>query len=156
MCWATSKLPKKCIAKKDIHVYKIIQEHDHEICFSLIKNYPYYYDKLYTLEKEIRIYEDNIIKEGYHSYASFSKVIKEHKRWYMLTMSNIKIVQCIIPKGSTFYKNEDKEIVSDAIIIKNPYKIAIEDKKIILKIIYFWLLMISLILMGLFYIKAIY
>lgn len=60
------------------------------------------------------------VNEGYHSFAyaydlsSLKNVIKNLKKQ---TLKNVVIMECIIPKGSYYYKNPELEIVSSNIII---------------------------------------
>lgn len=58
-----------------------------------------------------------IINEGYHSFATLSEALKK------CTRENYSIMECIIPKGSYYYKNASLEIVSSNIIIKKELKI---------------------------------
>ena len=122
MCWESNKLPVKRIAKKDIYVYKIVESIDKFNCISAVKYFKYQYNKIYTQENLITFYsKGNIwtIEKGFHSYKTLLKAKadynKLHNDYYI-------IVQCIIPKGSTFFKNENGEVVSDSIVISNSFR----------------------------------
>ena len=52
-----------------------------------------------------------IIEEGYHSYSTFERA------QYRLGYSDLKIIECIIPKDSEYYVNSRQEIVSSNIIV---------------------------------------
>ena len=54
-------------------------------------------------------------------YSSLDKAVEEYKK-ASLGDRRIALVECIIPKDSTFYKNENGEIVSDRIIINRILK----------------------------------
>ena len=107
MCW--HGINKVRIAKFDIHVYKRVN-------FNNISEFYHfqYYDGLQQL---VTIYpiNDDInpiycsIHQGYHSYSYISK------KFYCLSL-RYKIVPCIIPKGTKFYLNNAREIVSENII----------------------------------------
>lgn len=60
-----------------------------------------------------------IINAGYHSFATLLEALKI----CICTGKNYCIMECIIPKGSYYYKNTYLEIVSSNIIIKKELKI---------------------------------
>ena len=66
-----------------------------------------------------------IIEEGFHSYRTWLTAKKAFEGFSTDSSirKRIKIVQCIIPKGTTFYINEKNEIVSNGIIITNSTKV---------------------------------
>lgn len=115
MCW----IDKQCIkyiANKDITVFKIMRKAGINKCVSLVKEFEYKYEQLYTLDKEIVVgFIDSlyIIHKGFHSYAiEYKDTLEEYYRYW---------VRCTIPKGSVYYLNENtKEIVSNQIIIHKP------------------------------------
>ena len=52
-----------------------------------------------------------IIEEGYHSYSTFERA------QYRLRYSDLKIIECIIPKDSEYYVNSRDDVVSSNIIV---------------------------------------
>lgn len=122
MCWESNKLPVRRIAKKDIYVYKIVESIDKFNCISAVKYFQYQYNKIYTQESPIAFdSKENVwaIKEGFHSYKT---LLKAKADYHKLHIDYYIIVQCIIPKGSTFYENENGEVVSDSIVISNSFR----------------------------------
>lgn len=130
MCWTSSKPPVRRIAKKGIYTYKVIYDYGEFICYSLIMGFVYEYYKLYTQNKAIMplcgiLTNKWIIEEGFHSYRTWltAKEASEKFSTDPSIRKRIKIVQCIIPKGTAFYINEKNEIVSNGIIITNSTKV---------------------------------
>ena len=129
MCWTSSKPPVRRIAKEGIYTYKVVYDYGEFICYSLIMGFVYEYYKLYTQNKAImplRVARTNkwMIEEGFHSYRTWLTAKEAFEKFSTdpSIRKRIKIVQCIIPKGTTFYKNEKDEIVSDRIIINRILK----------------------------------
>lgn len=123
MCWISDKLPVRRVARKDTYVYKIVVG-GNTGCTSAVRNLYYEYNKIYTQEKPINVMllklsKQWMIEKGFHSYKTYSKAKEEY---YKLDFPYYTIVQCIIPKGSTFYENENGEIVSDSIVISNSFR----------------------------------
>lgn len=128
MCWTTQTPPVKHIAKEIIYVYKVVFNIDEFQCRSLIMRFDYIY-KQECVEPSLEIKECKYayrgevreIYKGFHSYAYLNKATKKYN-----TLSskhyNVALVECIIPKGSTFYRNEFDEIVSNRIIINRILK----------------------------------
>lgn len=130
MCWISNSLPYVQIAEKDIPVFKILRRD----LVSAYFNFPYNIGETYKI-REINvhywdIFEDEyVIRAGFHSYdpslviaVSDTYILKVLliSRGYRLDHFNaisFKIVDCIIPEGSKYYKNEYGEIVSDCIKI---------------------------------------
>lgn len=150
MCWSQSYIKPTLIqAGTDLTVYKILIKETksykvfsfkwfYYFILSLLKiNKKIYYispvmRKFYKLNKrnkdiKLNVEElplnyglygpDYIIKEGYHSFATLSEALK------ICTGKNYCMMECIIPKGSYYYKNTHLEIVSSNIIIKKELKI---------------------------------
>ena len=126
MCWESNKSPVKRIAKKYIYVYKIVESIDNFNCISAVKYFKYQYNKIYTQEN----FQENFItfyskgnlwtiEKGFHSYKTFLKAKADYQK---LHNDYYIIVQCIIPKGSTFFENENGEVVSDSIVISNSFR----------------------------------
>lgn len=127
MCWTSYSIPVRHIAQEDIKCYKvfdklnIVWDDSKKIkeVTSLYRKYLYF---PYIINPEIIIahpkhpicdwdYEYFYrIHEGYHSYATLNAAML-----YFNKLSNI--IECIIPKGSEYYINEDNEIVSSNIIV---------------------------------------
>ena len=130
MCWESNKLPVKRIAKEGIYTYKVVYDYSEFLCDSLIMGFVYEYYKLYTQNKAIMPLcgvrtNKWIIEEGFHSYRTWLTAKKAFEGFSTdpSIRKRIKIVQCIIPKGTTFYINEKNEIVSNGIIITNSTKV---------------------------------
>ena len=124
MCWVSRTKPIKNIAEKDIICYKVF--HIQNIIFEqfdkskIQKLYSEYMNFLYIPYKKqehinLKIENDiirYIIDEGYHSYSTF-----ERAQYRLHYNSNLKIIECIIPKDSEYYVNSRQEIVSSNIIV---------------------------------------
>lgn len=130
MCWTSSKPPVRRIAKEGIYTYKVVFDYGEFICYSLIMGFVYEYYKLYTQNKAIMplcgaLSNKWMIEEGFHSYRTWltAKEASEKFSTDPSIRKMIKIVQCIIPKGTAFYINEKNEIVSNDIIITNSTKV---------------------------------
>lgn len=116
-----------CIAEQDICVYKIVRSINDFLCSSAMQNFQYQYKILYTQEEPILVqpgYRTSYrIEKGFHSYKTYFKAKKAFYKFSECSLYNDTIiVECIIPKDSTFYKNEKDEIVSDRIIINRILK----------------------------------
>lgn len=139
MCWFSNKYKVPNIAEEDIIVYKVMLLRDgyrNELI-------SFYYSKRYVIGKEyieetetvepVYLYHYSINK-GFHSYSLEKTTEKECYNYCqiwsgttLLDYVNLGIdvhygetlvaVECIIPKGSTYYENDLGEIVSDRIII---------------------------------------
>ena len=120
MCWISFKLPKPKIATEDIVCYKIFRcrkiKWNTKVFYSLYRDYQYI---AYASNPKITINFKKFhtspscwyITEGYHSYNTLFKAILER------IGTSYPIVKCIIPIGSTYYLNNEDEIVSSDIII---------------------------------------
>lgn len=136
MCWITTKETVPIIAKKDVHVYKVMKLVDGTL-LSYFQNMKYELNKLNKLPSTINLfhYQGNTsIDKGFHSYATLDYVKKtDVKNIYQIRINRVidyttakyshvvGVAKCTIPKGSMYYKNERDEIVSDQIII-NEFK----------------------------------
>lgn len=135
MCWISSKPPVKRIAIEGIYTYKVVYSYNEFLCDSLIMGFVYEYYKLYTQNKAImplRVARTHkwMIEEGFHSYRTWLTAKEAFEKFSTdpSIRKMIKIVQCIIPKGTTFYINEKNEIVSNGIIITNSTKVLPSQK----------------------------
>lgn len=159
MCWIGTKetiVSMGETAKEDITVYKVMVLMDERL-YSYIQGYQYEIGKEYALKEKIRCYAyDGVgtykITKGFHSYGSECNAYlqydccvicsprKETGHTYYETLqiygnnNGIAIVECVVPKGSIYFKNTGGELVSDRIqitgnivfyrdlIVKKPYK----------------------------------
>lgn len=138
MCWL-GKIDKRNILTEDVFCYKVLNPG----FTSYYKNFQYSLNKLYTTE--LLIPQHNIghlrlltIEYGFHSYSTdcefllkyckFSQSVKIYSKSYddrgchNIMLDSIVsgcLVYCQIPKGAECYENQDGEIVSNQIIIKN-------------------------------------
>ena len=125
MCWVSRTKPIKNIAEKDIICYKVF--HFYDIFFDeqldrtkIQKIYSECMNFLYIPYKKqeyinLKIENDiirYIIEEGYHSYSTF-----ERAQYRLRYNSNLKIIECIIPKDSEYYVNSNQEVISSNIIV---------------------------------------
>ena len=125
MCWLSKYLPLKETTTYPLIVYKVVVYTSPLRCNSLITWFDYIYKREYV-EYNLEVTERKYaygweIYKGFHSYAHLNKAIEEYKA-ISSNHSDIALVECIIPKGSTFYKNEKDEIVSNRIIINRILK----------------------------------
>ena len=119
------------IATKDIICYKIVRKlndklNDYKGAFMSEYQYFVYEPKvIYKLGGMLKVHSASptlsLITKGFHSYSRLSSVnnsINLKEEWGKYDLS---IVECIIPKGSTYYyNNSEHEYVSDSIkIIKS-------------------------------------
>ena len=127
MCWSSKYPPIRRSAPTSLIVYKVVVYISPSRCCSLYTWFDYIYKHEYiepylNIEelKDIYIYRWKIHR-GFHSFVSLDKAVEEYKK-ALLRNRRIALVECIIPKDSTFYKNENGEIVSDRIIINRVLK----------------------------------
>ena len=130
MCWISKTKPIKNIAEKDIIYYKVF--HFYDIFFEQFDRTKIQIDKYkiqkiysewmnflyipYKKQEHINLKIENdiihyIIEEGYHSYSTFERA------QYRLRYSDLKIIECIIPKDSEYYVNSRDDVVSSNIIV---------------------------------------
>ena len=131
MSWTSYNIPIKKIATEDITCYKVFHKMDIiwgvektlDLTFeakikelkSLYRQYKYI---PYNINPKIDItYKWNdilnawYIDEGYYSYISLEEAKKCNSH------GAFSIIECIIPKGTEYYINENNEIVSSTIIV---------------------------------------
>ena len=127
MCWIGKN--NKQIAKEDIKVFKIVW-------FIEGNHMSYFYKDCYwainekkTLKIKTCKKRDNVLKitKGLHSYSNNCKILVKGML-LKCVLNDVKIfacpyrgsllhkMNCIIPKGSTYYLNSYDEYVSDALI----------------------------------------
>lgn len=136
MCWVSKTKPIKNIAEKDIICYKVF--HFNNIIFEefvdrtkiqldrtkiqkIYSEYMHFLYIPYKKQEHINLKIENdiiryIIDEGYHSYSTFERA-HYRLRYNSIYNSNLKIIECIIPKDSEYYVNSRQEIVSSNIIV---------------------------------------
>jgi len=123
MCFTISeKFPKPLVAKRDITCYKLVFDKGkwstHTGYEAACQRYAYYPSRT-TKRVAVKpsLYTANEIHEGYHSYRSLKVVKEEQKKW----ITNLIPIKLIIPKGTTYYKN-DREYVSERLKCIGPLK----------------------------------
>lgn len=124
MCFF-ARNPQKRIAESDVTCYKIVYVHKKKIN-SYVRAFPYELNKKYF--QPIQFYKNRFgsrAEEGFHSYNKVEYAFNEYYGLYIESPyfrtsvdSNERIVKCIIPKGTIYYKNELGEIISESIVIK--------------------------------------
>lgn len=133
MCWSSKILEKK-IATEDIKTFKVGYERVTKLR-SYYRWFIYDFNQLYETEIYPE-YSEGLyaITQGFHSYnpkkctyeRCFNEVDKNYSKVQSKTIGKLidkyfgdtSVFECIIPKGSEYYENEDGEIVSNQIIIK--------------------------------------
>ncbi len=129
-------------AKEDLSVLKILTQYK-DYCSPIYQTFKYKYDKLYEtaivqsadwcswnsadsnwLHKNWpgwTMGHDELIciGSGFHSFISMEQ-FHDSVHFYITCRArfNNRVFQCIVPKGSKFYKNELGMIVSNKIIVK--------------------------------------
>ena len=115
MCWINKTCIKQ-IATEDIPIFKLMEKVTPFNCVSFIHYFKYNYKHLYSLDSEIVVETRNnyyAINEGFHSYdINLLPIFKANKEYLAIG---------IIPKDAVYYKNTLGEIVSNQIVITNPY-----------------------------------
>jgi hypothetical protein len=143
MCWETKKCIKPHIADKDLHVYKICLRYYNYGALPYFQKAREFYEEGKTYDADhfdkprplIPLYSDHYIYEIYHGMHSYSckcqlmqgaitngvnlvlvtplspKGVIAHYN----TKLNIILALCSIPKGTTYYVNENGEYVSESI-----------------------------------------
>lgn len=120
MCWSSRYYPDEKTAPCSLIVYKVVVYVTSLRFRSLVMWFEYIRKHEYielNLEIDERKYAYGWeIYRGFHSYSNLNKAIEEYNA-ISSVRNDVALVECIIPKDSTFYKNEKDEIVSDRIII---------------------------------------
>jgi hypothetical protein len=120
MCWR-SDVPLNCItAEEDVKVYKIFQK---DINKGQLLS-PFYYfkweiGKLYIVNN-FYDYPSTIIHRGLKTIPirRFGYWWVKYKNFPLLKDSCHFVCVCEIPKGSIYFENEYKEVVSNKLIVK--------------------------------------
>lgn len=114
-------ISKEKTAKKDILVYKVIDDLDKSFHY----NFQYTPNETYNLDKKLAVVEtchsidnyelisEKIINEGFHSFDS----LEPAGDWYWVSLKRgiSKLVEFTIPKGAKYYIGTNGELVSSSI-----------------------------------------
>ena len=127
MCWSSRYCPIKRGAQNLIIVYKVVTYINSSECRSLYTWFKYIYKRAYRYPGPLEIRERRDIyrweiHSGFHSYATMNRALREYEDAITYNYGKVALVECIIPIGSIFYKNEKNEIVSNRIIINRILK----------------------------------
>lgn len=127
MCWTSRYIPIKRTTTDFLIVYKVVTYINSSECRSLYTYFDYIYKRVYKEPTNPEIRESKSlyrweIYRGFHSYATMNRALREYEDAINHSYGEVTLVECIIPIGSTFYKNEKDEIVSNGIIINRILK----------------------------------
>ena len=110
------------VAEKDIIVYKFGKVREGNFIPFYRNNYTYI-SKCNNIRVELKLHYNvsiNLIYFGYHSYLEkdyvINKIIDLQKTKFLYSIYPFIVGKFIIPKGTEYYINADKEIVSSSII----------------------------------------
>lgn len=122
MCWSSRYCPIKRGAQNLIIVYKVVTYINSSECRSLYTWFRYIYKRVYEEPGNPEVRESKSlyrweINRGFHSYATMDRALREYEDAIKYNYGEVALVECTIPIGSVFYKNNDDEIVSNGIII---------------------------------------
>lgn len=128
MCWITKEKAVKMVADKDIKCFKIVRKNFRSVFF--YKQYILYKTETDFIEEPQEYMSFTKINHGIHSYGYECDVFL-YEKYYIgvgarknesdLELFEVEdigesiVLDCIIPKGSSYYKNEYGLYVSDAI-----------------------------------------
>lgn len=128
MCWL-SNIPVNCIITNDnIKVYKIFNKNVEGQLISPIYDFKWEIGKLY-IENDIPNYPSSVINKGFHSLKTTP--IRSFGYWWNRSYRNLPLLTdrghfvcvCEIPKGSIYFENKYKEVVSNKLIVKHVLEI---------------------------------
>lgn len=147
MCWIGDNKHKH-IATEDIKCKKVLYKPDTNLYLSPIYNVEYKVGETYTSNPiKTKLYGSRphlIILEGIHCYSAKTKALMTNDTFgkkilmiYSLRFLNGKykyspllswgpysvIMECIIPKGTVYYENENGEIVAQKLKVIREFKI---------------------------------
>lgn len=127
MCWSSRYCPIKRGTQNLIIVYKVVKYINSSECRSLYTWFKYIYKRAYRYPGPLEIREKRDIyrweiHSGFHSYTTMNRALREYEDAITYNYGKVALVECIIPIGSIFYKNEKNEIVSNKIIINRILK----------------------------------
>lgn len=142
MCWLSTEKRTYKVADEDIRTYKVMVQMPGVKIFDSLYNHKSYevgqiykttVNPVYNIENKYK----TRIENGFHSYDKSKTEIKDDSNswyinaknredysldiiWYPPSLREYKdivAVECVIPKGSCYYENEDGEIVSNQIMV---------------------------------------
>lgn len=122
MCWKSKYPPIRRSAPTSLIVYKVVIYIDSSGCRSLYQWFKYVYKRVYRDPGSLKIKESRNIYRGFHSYATMDRALQEYEKAITYHLGKVALVECMIPIGSIYYKNENDEIVSNGIIINRILK----------------------------------
>ena len=117
MCWISYRKVKEKIApKKGVVVYKVMSKVSNTLCSPFRNKIMKPNVMNEHVDIKVRSYDSSFyyIKEGYHSFAS-----EELAMSCSIFVPNGKVCEAIIPKGTIYYVNINREIVSENLILIN-------------------------------------
>ena len=117
MCWSSRYCPIKRGAQNLIIVYKVVIYINSSECRSLYQWFKYIYKRVYRDPGSLKIKESREIYRGFHSYATMDRALQKYEEAITYHLGKVALVECMIPIGSIYYKNENDEIVSNGIFI---------------------------------------
>jgi len=133
MCWTSVKIPKLKVAKYNIPVFKVMSlTSKADTLSSIYMGFNYEIGKEYTSTiGEVFGSPVYCIDEGFHSYSLGCTVSAIGKLTMVFASKTVHqldvygsetiLVKCIIPKGSSYYLNENGEYVSNKIKLLKKY-----------------------------------
>ena len=131
MCWISRNTPIKRKANQDITVYKILRISGDKSIHSPIYHTVWYIGQCKE-DHNLYVYFEGsyYISSGFHSLRRKPLIVEmrsfctyyewvdgETKISIFSKGYNDYVFKCVIPKGSTYYENENGEIVSNKLII---------------------------------------
>ena len=141
MCFTAKNSVKERIAEKDIHVQKVLCRDSSGKLHS-----PFYSKFIWKIGVEKRakiepIFYDKYglisIEEGLHSAKGVKLYSTKCGAWYCTNKSelvwicdyneNMVVYDCIIPKGSVYYKNSGNEYVSNCLKLVKEIKCEVKN-----------------------------
>lgn len=130
MCWRSSKLVTKNSGDEKIPIYKVL-----ELAYGVLKAY-YHPDFCYALHSTYKHrvsperYSPNLylIQEGLHCYSDKCKFryiyhgvlvtcLTETQKYPSSSYTTAVIVKGYIPPNTTYYINEEEEIVTEGLVL---------------------------------------
>lgn len=128
MCWSSKYPPIRRSAPTSLIVYKVVTYIDSSECRALYHCwFKYVYKRVYRDPGSLEIRKRNNmyrweIYRGFHSYATIDRALQKYKDAITYHLGKVALVECMIPIGSIYYKNENDEIVSNGIFINRILK----------------------------------
>lgn len=125
MCWISKIKPVKQYAYDDIVVYKVLIER-RGLRSPYVQSFTWELNTIYEsnldypklcIKEWIYSFINYEINKGFHSCAK-GYTLNQYYLALICIYPSAEIYECIIPKGSYYYKNSRGEYVSDKLIIK--------------------------------------